>query len=135
MQAYPLSTLIQPYKDQLDNSRWQSLMQQFRKENFRLHQLSSQSMFTVAFQSGMASLKTPQNFLSGLPGIGIMQELRPGLSLPERNPECPVCQPALNTLVMSLPYAHCSQSRLGCNITGRPLNENNHPMMLPNGYV
>jgi len=96
-------------------------------------------MFTVALQSGLASLKTPhcykQNFLSGLPGIGIMQELRPRPALPERNPECPVCHPALNTLAISLPYAHCSQSRLVCNMTGRPLNENNHPMMLPNGYV
>ena len=70
-----------------------------------------------------------------MPGIGIKQELRPRPSLPERNPECPVCQPTLNTLAMSLPYAHCSQSRLVCNITGMPLNENNHPMMLPNGYV
>jgi len=137
--AFPLSTVIQPYKDLLDNSRWQSLIQQFRQENYRLHQLSSQSMFTVALQSGLASLKTPhcykQNFLSGLPGIGIMQELRPRPALPERNPECPVCHPALNTLAISLPYAHCSQSRLVCNMTGRPLNENNHPMMLPNGYV
>jgi len=134
--AFPLSTVIQPYKDLLDSSRWQSLIQQFRQENYRLHQLSSQSMFTVALQSGLASLKTPhcykQNFLSG---IGIMQELRPRPSLPERNPECPVCHPALNTLAISLPYAHCSQSRLVCNMTGRPLNENNHPMMLPNGYV
>jgi len=138
--AFPLSTMIQPYKDLLDNSRWQSLIQQFRQENYRLHQLSSQSMFSVALQSGLASLKTPhcykQNFvLSGLPGIGLMQELRPRPTLPERNPECPVCHPALNTLAISLPYAHCSQSRLVCNMTGRALNENNHPMMLPNGYV
>ena len=68
--AFPLSTVIQPYKDLLDNSRWQSLIQQFRQENYRLHQLSSQSMFTVALQSGLASLKPPhcykQNFLSGI---------------------------------------------------------------------
>ena len=52
--------------------RWQSLIEQFRHENFRLHQLSSQCMFTVALQSGLAALKTPQcykhNFvLSGGP--------------------------------------------------------------------
>ena len=40
--------------------RWQSLIEQFRHENFRLHQLSSQCMFTVALQSGLAALKTPQ---------------------------------------------------------------------------
>ena len=35
--AFPLFTLIQPYKDLLDNSRWQSMIQQFRQENFRLN--------------------------------------------------------------------------------------------------
>ena len=34
-----------------------------------------------------------------------------------------------------LPYSHCTQSRLVCYMSGSPLNENNHPMMLPNGYV
>jgi len=136
--AFPLDTVLQPYKDLLDTARWQSLIEQFRGENYRLHQLSSQSMFTVALQAGLASLKTPHCYkqthfvISGLPGI--MQELRPRAG-PERNPECPVCQPALNTLAINLPYAHCSQSRLVCNISGRSLNENNQPMMLPNGYV
>lgn len=52
-----------------------------------------------------------------------------------KNPNCPVCQDYLNQLADSLPYAHCSQSRLYCHISGLPLNENNQPMMLPNGYV
>ncbi|KAJ9589808.1 hypothetical protein L9F63_027928, partial [Diploptera punctata] len=52
-----------------------------------------------------------------------------------RNPSCPVCQDALNELAQPLPFAHCSQSRLVCTISGLPLNEHNQPMMLPNGYV
>ena len=44
-----------------------------------------------------------------------------------------MCDPALNTLALSLPYAHCSQSRLVCHMSGTALNENNQPMMLPNG--
>ena len=58
--AFSSSTQIQPYKDLLDKSRWQSLIEQFRLENFRLHQLSAQCTFTVALQSGLAALKTPQ---------------------------------------------------------------------------
>lgn len=54
---------------------------------------------------------------------------------PERNAECPVCQEPLNKLAERLPYAHCSQSRLICRLSGLPLNEHNLPMMLPNGYV
>jgi len=136
--AFPLHTALQPYKELLNPNRWQQLVYQFRSENYRLHQLSSQSMFTVALQYGLACLKTPhcykqpQFLLSGLPGI--MQELRPRVG-PERNPECPVCHPVLNSLAVSLPYAHCSQSRLICSISGRALDENNQPMMLPNGYV
>jgi macrophage erythroblast attacher len=38
-------------------------------------------------------------------------------------------------LATALPFAHCSQSRLFCFISGTPLNENNHPMMLPNGFI
>ena len=58
--AFPTTTSIQPYKDLMDPGRWEGLITQFRAENFRLHQLSSQSMFTVALQSGLAALKTPQ---------------------------------------------------------------------------
>ena len=118
--AFSSSTQIQPYKDLLDKSRWQSLIEQFRLENFRLHQLSAQCTFTVALQSGLAALKTPQcykhNFVlsgrnlkviqfprlashilnSGLPSLGSLQDSR-SLPLPlpmsgvsEKNPECPV---------------------------------------------
>jgi len=57
--AFPTDTHVQPYRDLLDTSRWHQLTLQFRTENYRLHQLSSQSMFTVALQYGLACLKTP----------------------------------------------------------------------------
>ena len=103
--AFPVTTIIQPYKDLLDKSRWQCLIEQFRHENFRLHQLSSQCMFTVALQSGLAALKTPQcykhNFvLQGLPMTTPLPLQLSGVS--EKNPECPVCEPHLNTLAQVL---------------------------------
>lgn len=134
MLAFPLDTPIQPYRDLLDSSRWQALIEQFRTENFRLHQLSNQSVFSVALQSGMSSLKTPHCYRQNQFVLSsIMPDLRPRAQ--ERNIECPVCHPALNTLAIALPYAHCSQSRLVCFLSGKPLNENNVPMMLPNGNV
>ncbi|CAF4921059.1 unnamed protein product [Pieris macdunnoughi] len=48
---------------------------------------------------------------------------------------CPACQPPLNSLASTLPHAHCSHSRLVCRISNKPLNEHNHPMVLPNGQV
>ena len=52
-----------------------------------------------------------------------------------KSSECPVCSHPLNTLGSSLPFAHCAQSRLVCPISGHVMNENNPPMVLPNGYV
>lgn len=118
--AFPVDTHVQPYRDMLREDRWKQLVEQFRSENYRLFQLSSQSVFTVALQAGLSALKTPHCYS------------RP---VAERNCECPVCQTALNALAEPLPFAHCSQSRLICHISGRPLDENNQPMMLPNGYV
>uniref|UniRef100_A0A674E0R6 E3 ubiquitin-protein transferase MAEA n=1 Tax=Salmo trutta TaxID=8032 RepID=A0A674E0R6_SALTR len=51
------------------------------------------------------------------------------------NPDCPVCSKSLNKLAQHLPMAHCANSRLVCKISGEVMNENNPPMMLPNGYV
>lgn len=52
-----------------------------------------------------------------------------------KNPDCPVCSKSLNKLAQPLPMAHCANSRLVCKISGDVMNENNPPMMLPNGYV
>ena len=115
--AFPSDTEVEPYKDMLRDDRWKHLIEQFRTENYRLYQLSNQSVFTVALQAGLSALKTTQCYRA------------------DRNNECPVCHPALNKLAFPLPFAHCSQSRLICYISGKPLNENNRPMMLPNGFV
>ncbi|XP_076367685.1 E3 ubiquitin-protein transferase Katazuke isoform X1 [Tachypleus tridentatus] len=117
--AFPAETDISTYKELLDESRWQMLVKQFRQENFKLYQLSTFSVFSVALQAGLSALKTPHCYKSET----------------ERNPDCPVCSPALNLLAKHLPFAHCSQSRLVCFISGQPLNEHNHPLMLPNGFV
>ncbi|KDR16975.1 macrophage erythroblast attacher [Zootermopsis nevadensis] len=118
--AFPTNTELSPYKELLDGSRWERLIEQFRQDNYRLFQLASQSVFTVALQAGLSALKTPQCYSN---------------SRDSRNPSCPVCQDSFNELAQPLPFAHCSQSRLVCTISGLPLNEHNLPMMLPNGYV
>lgn len=60
MQHYLLD--IKPYKALFDQRRWDSLIEQFRQENYRLFQLASQSVFTVALQAGLSALKTPYPF-------------------------------------------------------------------------
>lgn len=117
--AYPLDTKKEPYRSLLDKSRWQTIINHFKQDNYNLFQLNSVSVFSVVLQAGLSALKTPHCYRkSG-----------------QRNPECPLCSPLLNELAKKLPYPHCSQSKLICSISGQPLNEHNPPMMLPNGYI
>ncbi|KAL8570233.1 hypothetical protein ACOMHN_029933 [Nucella lapillus] len=113
------SSQIDAYKYFFHEDRWSDLMQQFRQENFRLHQLNS-SVFTAALQAGLSSLKTPHCYKE---------------DHSQRNSNCPVCSRHLNELAQPLPYAHCANSRLICAISGHSLNEHNPPMMLPNGNI
>ncbi|KAH7639064.1 macrophage erythroblast attacher-like protein [Dermatophagoides farinae] len=117
--AFQSTIHVEPYKSLFDLNRWQQLIQQFRQENFKLYQLTNASIFSITLQAGLSSLKTPQCYRKD----------------GNRNNECPVCSEGLNKLASSLPCAHCSQSRLVCFISGEPINENNQPLMLPNGYV
>ncbi|KAM9678093.1 E3 ubiquitin-protein transferase MAEA isoform 2-T2 [Trichechus inunguis] len=120
MLAFPSDTHISPYKDLLDPARWRMLIQQFRYDNYRLHQLGTSSVFTLTLQAGLSAIKTPQCYKED------------GSS---KSPDCPVCSRSLNKLAQPLPMAHCANSRLVCKISGDVMNENNPPMMLPNGYV
>ncbi|KAG9344036.1 hypothetical protein JZ751_012512 [Albula glossodonta] len=107
-------------EDLLDPARWKMLIQQFRYDNYRLHQLGNNSVFTITLQAGLSAIKTPQCYKED------------GSS---KNADCPVCSKSLNKLAQPLPMAHCANSRLVCKISGEVMNENNPPMMLPNGYV
>ncbi|GAB0099139.1 E3 ubiquitin-protein transferase MAEA [Sergentomyia squamirostris] len=116
--AFPVTTEIEPYKSLFDNQRWNELVLNFRMENYRIFQLATQSVLSVAVQAGLSALKTPQCY-----------------SISSKNISCPVCQENFNEIAENLPYSHCAQSRLICRVTGKPLNEHNLPMMLPNGQI
>lgn len=116
--AYQPNTTIEPYRSLFDSSRWKDLVLKFRNENYRLFQISSQSLLSIAVQAGLSSLKTPQCYSENC-----------------KNLNCPVCQEDFNKIALNLPYSHCVQSRLICRMTGLPLNEHNLPMMLPNGQI
>ncbi|XP_031554328.1 E3 ubiquitin-protein transferase MAEA-like isoform X2 [Actinia tenebrosa] len=116
--AFKPQMACSPYKELFDPSRWNKLVEQFRKENFQLHQLNDQSVLSLTLQAGLSALKTPHCYQEG-----------------HKIAECPVCSHPLNILGDPLPFAHCAQSRLVCPISGQIMNENNPPMVLPNGFV
>lgn len=88
---------VEPYKSLFDVARWDDLILNYRMENYRLFQLSNQSVLSVVVQAGLSALKTPQCY-----------------STNNKNSKCPVCQPSLNRIAEKLPFAHCAQSRLIC---------------------
>jgi len=48
----------------MDPDCWQQLVLQFRQDNFKLHQLSTNSVFYVVLQAGLSALKTPYPLLT-----------------------------------------------------------------------
>lgn len=49
--------------------------------------------------------------------------------------EDPLSQETIRKLADPLPFAKHIHSKLVCYITKEPMNENNPPLVLPNGYV
>ncbi|VDM11242.1 unnamed protein product [Wuchereria bancrofti] len=41
----------------------------------------------------------------------------------------------MHELAEDLPHSHVSNSRLMCAYSGEPMDDDNEPFMLPNGYV
>jgi len=116
--AFTEDTKVSPYMELFSDERWADLVEEFRSENFNLHQVSGNSVFLVSLQCGLSALKTPHCYKDG-----------------KQNTNCPVCAKNLNELAKTLPTSHCSRSKLVCAITGEVLNEHNPPMVLPNGHV
>ncbi|KAJ3416833.1 GID complex subunit containing RING finger motif [Chytridiales sp. JEL 0842] len=117
--AFDLSTSCERYKTLFDADRWNQLIQQFRTENCTLNNLTSQPLLRTCLQAGLAALKTPMCYQPS-----------------NCNINCPVCSPDLfGHLAETLPNAHHLNSCLVCRISGSIMNEDNPPMVLPNGYV
>lgn len=57
--AHPSAPLACLFQDLLDPARWRMLTQQFRYDNYRLHQLGNNSVFTLTLQAGLSAIKTP----------------------------------------------------------------------------
>ena len=98
--------------------RWSDLVVQFKRENFELYSLASVPPLALKLQAGLSALKTPMCFQSD-----------------NKNVNCPVCNDLFGTLARKLPLSHHINSCIVCRITGDIMDENNPPMMMPNGHV
>ncbi|TPX32337.1 hypothetical protein SmJEL517_g04540 [Synchytrium microbalum] len=119
LMAFTPDTTCENYRAMFDMDRWHQLIDQFQTDNYALNSLTSQPLLYMTLQAGMAALKNHACY----------QEAN-------RNMNCPVCaSDTFGVLAERLPSSHHSNSCIVCRITGNIVNEDNPPMVLPNGYV
>ncbi|KAI8388350.1 CTLH/CRA C-terminal to lish motif domain-containing protein [Radiomyces spectabilis] len=117
--VFSKDTECQPYKDMYDPNRWTELIEQFRADNYALCSLTSHPLLSITLQAGLSALKTPQCY-----------------EHENKNTNCPVCDAdTLGQLAEKLPLSHHVNSTIVCRISGKIMNEDNPPMLLPNGRV
>jgi len=118
--AFPPSTSCGPYKRLYDIGRWESLVKSFRLAVYNLNSLPTEPLLHLALYGGLASLKLPACYDK----------------TQSRNPDCPICdKEGLSKLAEEVPWSHHVNSTIVCAISGKIMNEDNQPMMFPNGNV
>ena len=114
----PLTCKVPEYAQLFSEDRWKLLTDKFMEENCHVHSLAPISELEIALQAGLSVLKTPM----------CSDEQQKSLL-------CPVCSEAGNKLAANLPFAHHGHSCLVCRMSGEVMDENNPPMVLPNGSI
>ena len=101
-----------------------SVMQRYRAQlgkrplTLRLHNFTSDSLLSMHLQAGLSALKNPTSFKKE-----------------NANKDDPLSIKEFQELAADLPYTKHVHSKLLCHITGEIMDEDNPPMVLPNGYV
>lgn len=106
-----------PYAELFDPEHWARLADEFMREFLALNGLPQPSLLAVHLQAGLSALK-----VTNVPAES-------------SNPEDPLHHGTYAALAMNLPSSKHIHSKLVCHITKAFMNENNPPMVLPNGYV
>uniref|UniRef100_A0AC35TQ35 CTLH domain-containing protein n=1 Tax=Rhabditophanes sp. KR3021 TaxID=114890 RepID=A0AC35TQ35_9BILA len=100
----------------LSDFRWDFLKNYFNQEYKKVFHLDTPSAFSLSLQVGLAVLKTPHC---------------------KKTPfsKCPTCDVNAFEIAYKLPHATCLNSRIIDRYNALTLNDNNIPMMLPDGTV
>eukprot|EP00898_Chlorokybus_atmophyticus_P008796 jgi/Chlat1/8918/Chrsp92S00691 len=121
--AFGGNTECARYKCLFDVLRWDVLVDSFQREHNRLHCLTPRPLLDIFLQAGLSALKTP-----------FCEDEREN-DESACSKEDPLRSTLYRQLARGLPYAKHARSTLVCRITNEIMNDNNPPMVLPNGYV
>lgn len=116
--AFPKDTKCVRYRPMFDLQHWGELVEQFKHDCYVLFSLTSNSLLSISLEAGLSAIKTP---MCNDPTT--------------KNANCPACNEQFNKVAQALPCALHSHSRLVCRLTGEIMNEDNPPMVLPNGQA
>ncbi|KAL3142832.1 hypothetical protein ABBQ38_003125 [Trebouxia sp. C0009 RCD-2024] len=114
--AFKADTQCSPYKHLFQEEQWESLVQLFHQELYRLNNITPQSVLAIHLQASISALKPPV------------------FSAAVRK-EDPLALKPFQKLAEGLPYSKHIHSTLICPITLEVMNEDNPPMVAPNGAV
>eukprot|EP00249_Psilotum_nudum_P007998 c20969_g1_i1 orf=314-1543(+) len=115
--AFKSTTECPGYKVLFDANQWDILIQHFKQEFCKLYGMTLEPLLNIYLQAGLSALKTPFCY--------------------EENctKEDPLSQETFRQLAAPLPFSKHIHSKLVCYITKELMDEDNPPMVLPNGYV
>ncbi|DBA81972.1 hypothetical protein WJX77_005110 [Trebouxia sp. C0004] len=114
--AFKADTQCGPYKHLFEEQQWQSLVELFYQELYRLNNLTPQSVLAVHLQAGISALKPP-------------------IVTSSARKEDPLALEQFQKLAEGLPYSKHIHSTLICPVTLEVMNEDNPPMVAPSGAV
>nr|CAD1839758.1 unnamed protein product [Ananas comosus var. bracteatus] len=115
--AFKSTTSCPKYKVLFESRQWDNLVEQFKQEFCRLFGMTLQPLLNIYLQAGLLALKTPSCYEDKCPR------------------EDPLSQEGLRKLAEPLPFSKQNHSKLVCYITKEPMDTENPPLVLPNGYV
>ncbi|KAJ3079287.1 GID complex subunit containing RING finger motif [Quaeritorhiza haematococci] len=155
MLAFGPSTHCVAYRVLFDESRWSYLVSQFRSDLYSLSSLTARPPLTTTLQAGLSSLKTHMCFEQPISNRNVNcpvcvwddDDKKDTKGKDSSNMDTSdtngggsggafgVGRMGLGRLAEKLPCAHHVNSCIVCRISGVIMNEDNPPMVLPNGYV
>ncbi|KAL6897780.1 hypothetical protein ACP4OV_006739 [Aristida adscensionis] len=111
------STNCAPYKVLFEQNQWDSLVDQFKQEFYKLYGMTLEPLLSIYLQAGLTALKTPFCVDGNCPK------------------EDPLSLEGFRKLAEPLPFSKQHHSKLVCYITKELMDTENPPRVLPNGYV
>eukprot|EP00246_Nothoceros_aenigmaticus_P013261 TRINITY_DN4490_c0_g2_i1.p1 TRINITY_DN4490_c0_g2~~TRINITY_DN4490_c0_g2_i1.p1 ORF type:complete len:178 (-),score=30.04 TRINITY_DN4490_c0_g2_i1:156-626(-) len=115
--AFRSNTDCEAYQTLFDMNQWDNLIQQFKQELYGLYGMTHEPLLSIYLQAGLSALKTSFCYEE------------------ECTKEDPLSQSMVRQLAEPLPFAKHIRSKLVCYVSKELMNEDNPPLVLPNGYV